>query len=156
MDKIKAFFIMAFSAVFNWLGILEFPILILLGCNIFDYYTGIEAAPKRAPDDDKPVKSYKSIRGISKKVCMYILIILGWFVDVLIESTLTQLIPVTIPPVFAITITCWLIFNEIISILENMEDMEVAIPQFLLPILRKMKGQVEDKAEKESGTEETR
>lgn len=147
MDKIKAFFIMALSAVFNWLGILAFPVLILLGCNIFDYYTGIGAAPHRNPDEDKPVKSYKSIRGISKKVCMYILIILGWFVDVLIESTLTQLIPITIPPVFAITITCWLIFNEIISILENMDDMGVAIPPFLLPILKKMKGQIEEKAD---------
>ena len=150
MDKIKAFFIMTLSVVFNWLGILAFPVLILLGCNIFDYYTGIGAAPHRNPEEDKPVKSYKSIRGISKKVCMYILIILGWFMDVLIESTLTQLIPVTIPPVFAITITCWLIFNEIISILENMDDMGVAVPPFLLPILKKMKGQIEEKTDTEA------
>lgn len=150
MDKVKAFFITAFSVVFNWLGILAFPLLILLGCNLFDYYTGWGAAPKRNPDDEKPIKSYKSIRGIYKKVCMYILVILGWFVDVLVESTLTQLIPVTIPPVFAITITCWLIFNEIISILENMDDMGVEIPPFLLPILKKMKGQIEEKADTES------
>jgi len=149
VDKIKAFFIMAFSAVFNLLGILAIPLLILLGCNIFDYYTGWKAAPKRNPDDDKPIKSYKSIRGIHKKVCMYILVILGWFVDVLVETTLAQLIPITIPPVFAITITCWLIFNEIISILENMEDAEVAIPPFLLPILKKMKGQIEEKTDTE-------
>ena len=148
-DKIKAFFIMAFSAVFNLLGILAFPLFILLGCNVFDYITGIGAAKYRDPDDERPVKSYKSIKGIFKKVCMYILIMLGWFVDVLVETTLTQLIPVTIPPVFAITITCWLIFNEIISILENMDDMEVEIPPFLLPILKKMKGQIEEKADTE-------
>lgn len=147
MDKIKAFFIMVFSAVFNWLGILAFPLFILLGCNIFDYTTGIGAAKYRDPDDDRPVKSYKSIKGIFKKVCMYILIMLGWFIDVLVETTLTQLISVTIPPVFAITVTCWIIFNEIISILENMDDMGVAIPPFLLPILKKMKGQIEEKAE---------
>lgn len=149
MDKIKAFIIAIFSVVFNWLGILAFPLFILLGCNIFDYATGWGAAPGRNPDDDRPIKSYKSIKGIFKKVCMYILIILGWFVDVLVETTLTQLIPVTIPPVFAITITCWLIFNEIISILENMDDMGVAIPPFLLPILKKMKGRIEEKADTE-------
>lgn len=119
MDKIKAYVIVAFSALFNWFGILAIPLFILLGCNTIDYITGIGAAKYRNPDDDRPVKSYKSIRGIFKKVCMYLLIILGWFIDVLIETTLTQLIPVTIPPVFAITITCWIIFNEFISILET-------------------------------------
>ena len=149
MDKVKAFIIAAFSVIFNLLGILAFPLFILLGCNIFDYVTGIGAAKYRDPGDDRPVKSYKSIKGIFKKVCMYILIMLGWFMDILVETTLTQLIPVTIPPVFAITITCWIIFNEIISILENMDDMGVAIPPFLLPILKRMKGQIEEKADTE-------
>ena len=149
MDKVKAFIIATFSVLFNWLGILAFPLFILLGCNIFDYVTGIGAAKYRDPGDDRPVKSYKSIKGIFKKVCMYILIMLGWFMDILVETTLSQLIPVTIPPVFAITITCWIIFNEIISILENMDDMGVAIPPFLLPILKKMKGQIEEKADTE-------
>lgn len=146
MDKIKALYIAAISAVFSWLGILAVPVLILLGCNLADYWTGINAAPYRDPDDTRPVKSYKSIKGITKKVCMYILIIVGWFMDILIDTTLAQLISVSLPPVFAITITCWLIFNEIISILENMDDMGVAIPPFLLPILKKMKGQIEDRA----------
>lgn len=149
INKVKAACIIIISAMFSWLGVLAVPVFILLGCNLCDYGTGISAAQYRAPDDDRPVKSYKSIRGIFKKVCMYILILIGWFMDVLIDTTLAQLIAVSLPPIFAITVTCWLIFNEIISILENMDDMGVAIPPFLLPVLKMMKGQIEDRAEKE-------
>lgn len=150
VDKLKGVFVAVLSALFSWLGILAVPVFVLLGCNLFDYYTGISAAKYRNPEDDRPVKSYKSIKGITKKIFMYILIIVGWFVDLLITVTLAQLISVSVPPVFAITIACWLIFNEIISILENMDDMGVEIPPFLLPILKKMKGQIEEKADTES------
>lgn len=141
MTKIKAAFVTTISVLFNFLGILAIPIFILLGCNIFDYWTGINAAPARA----ETVKSYKSIRGIVKKVCMYILIIVGWFVDTLIGTTLAHLIVITIPPVFAITITCWLIFNEIISILENVDDIGANIPPFLMPLMKRIRGQIEEK-----------
>lgn len=149
IEKIKAACIAASSALFNWLGVLAVPLLILLACNGLDYYTGIKAAPERNPNDERPIKSYKSIRGITKKVCMYILIIIGWFMDMLIKYTLSELIEINIPPIFAITVTCWLVFNEMISILENMDDMGVEIPPFLLPLMRKIKGQVEEKTKAE-------
>ena len=43
-------------------------------------------------------------------------------------------------------VAIWIICNEIISILENIKDMGVAIPAFLLPIVEHVKSQVEDKA----------
>ena len=144
MDKIKAFAISLTSFITGWLGALAIPIFILLGCNLIDYYTGISAAPFRNSGSERPVKSYKSIKGINKKICMYLLIIIGFMVDKMITYSLSQIITVAYPPIFALVITCWLIFNEIISILENMDDMGVKIPPFLLPIMKKIKGSIEE------------
>jgi phage-related holin len=48
----------------------------------------------------------------------------------------------------------WIICNEIISILENINDIGVTLPPFLMPIVRNLKSQVEDKADilKEGGS----
>ena len=40
----------------------------------------------------------------------------------------------------------WLICNEIISILENINDIGVTLPPFLQPIVSNLKSQVEKKA----------
>jgi len=134
---IKAAFITIFSTIFGWLGILAIPLCMLLGLNIADYWTGITAAPYRDTEDERPVKSYKSIRGIQKKVCMYILVVVGASVDWLLSNTLqTAGFDFKWPSVFATVITCWLIFNEIISILENIEDIGTPIPPFLMPIMK--------------------
>lgn len=149
MEKTKAIVTCVLSLICNWLGILAVPVFALLGCNLIDYITGIAAAKVRAPKDDKrPVKSYKSIMGIIKKVCMYFLIIIGWLVDILVDVSLCQIgIVWDYPNIIAMTIACWLIFNEIISILENMDDIDAPIPPFLLPLLEKMKQNIERKGE---------
>ena len=78
---IKATVTVAFTTIFSFLGILATPIFLLLGCNIIDYITGLAAAAYRNPDALRPITSYKSIKGIAKKVCMYLLVIVGWMVD---------------------------------------------------------------------------
>ena len=37
----------------------------------------------------------------------------------------------------------WIIFNEIISILENMIDIGIAVPTFLMPLVKNIKSQTE-------------
>ncbi len=44
MDKVKATVIAALSVLMSWLGILAIPVLLLVGCNIIDYITGLMAA----------------------------------------------------------------------------------------------------------------
>ena len=74
MDKnvnyIKGFFTMTFSLLTSLFGVLAIPILLMVGTNIIDYATGLIAAPKRSED----INSYKSMRGIWKKVCMWLLV----------------------------------------------------------------------------------
>ena len=52
---------------------------------------------------------------------------------------------IKLPFVVATIVAVWLICNEIISILENLLDIGVAMPPFLMPLAKMIKGQVEDK-----------
>lgn len=150
MNKFKAIFTGFWAALAGWLGILAIPVLVLVLCNIIDYGTGIAAARYR----NETVNSYKGLRGIIKKVCMWLLIAVGAMIDWLIIYA-SQTIGITIPVSFLIAcvVAVWLIANEIISILENMVDIGVSIPPFLLPLVKNIKKQVEDKAG-ESDTDE--
>lgn len=140
MDKIKATVIAVVSALMSWLGILAIPVFLLVGCNVVDYITGLFAAKYRTED----INSYKSIRGIVKKVCMRLLVLIGAWVDILINYTIhTAGIELTIPFVVATVTAVWLVVNEIISILENMIDIGVDMPPFMLPIVRYIKKRVE-------------
>ena len=144
MEKIKAFFITAFSAIFSWLGVLAVPVFLLVGCNLIDYITGLLAAKYR----DEAVSSYKGIRGIVKKVCMWLLIGVGWMMDTLLKYTVTTVgLTIELPFIVATVVAVWLICNELISILENMIDIGVNIPPFLMPLVKRIKNQVEEKTD---------
>ena len=73
MKRIKELFIVIGTALSAWLGILYVPAMILFACNIIDYVTGICAAGYRKEN----VSSYRSFRGIAKKICMWLLIAVG-------------------------------------------------------------------------------
>lgn len=144
MDKVKVTVIAVMSALMSWLGILAVPVLLLVGCNIIDYATGLCAVKYR----NDSISSYKSIRGITKKVCMWLLVVVGAFIDALIQYAVECAgIGLTVPFVVATVVAVWLVVNEIISILENMSDIGVNMPPFLLPLMKYIKKQVEDKAE---------
>ena len=143
MDKVKVTVIAVVSALMSWLGILAVPVLLLVGCNIIDYATGLCAVKYR----NDTISSYKSIRGIIKKICMWLLVVVGVFMDILIQYAVsTAGIDLAVPFVVATVVAVWLVVNEIISILENMIDIGVKMPPFLLPIVKHIKKQVEDKA----------
>lgn len=141
MDKIKATVITVISALMSWLGILAIPVFLLVGCNVIDYLTGICAAEYRT----ESISSYKGIRGIIKKVCMWLLVVIGAWIDILINYAIhTAGIELTIPFIVATVVAVWLVVNEIISILENMIDIGVDMPPFLLPLMKNIKKKTED------------
>ncbi len=143
MNKEKTIFTSIFAVISSWLGVLAIPAIVLVLCNLIDYSTGLVASPFR----NQTINSYKSIRGIAKKVCMWLLIIVGALLDWLLIGTSAS-IGIALPFTYLISIivTVWLIANEIISILENMVDIGVSIPPFLMPLVKNIKRQVEDKA----------
>ena len=146
MQKAKALFITVWSVLFSWLGILALPVLLLIAGNITDYITGIMASKYR----EEQVSSYKGIKGIYKKVGMWILIFIGWMMDMLIKYSVQYVgLSISLPFFVATVVAVWLICNEIISIMENLIDMDVKIPPFLMPLAKMIKGQIEDKAKLE-------
>ena len=70
-----------FGMLSSILGTLYVPVLMMVAANIIDYITGLIAAPYRK---DGGISSYKSIRGIAKKVAMWLLVVVGAIVDQLI------------------------------------------------------------------------
>lgn len=143
VNKVKVITTTVFAAMFSTVGYLFIPVVLLAACNVIDYATGMAAAGNRKEE----INSYRGFKGIVKKVCMWLLIVLGGIVDVLIIYAAQYINPdLRIPFILSIIVAVWLISNEIISILENMIDIGVALPPFLLPIVKRIKKQVEDTA----------
>lgn len=140
MDKFKAFFIALGSMLSSLLGILYLPVLIMVGCNVLDYVTGLFASASRG---DK-ITSARGLKGIIKKVCMWLLVVVGAIVDFMLSYT-TDIIGWENPFKFlvACVVCVWIICNELISILENMEDIGVPMPSFLKKIVSYMKKKTE-------------
>lgn len=142
MEKLKAIVTAVWSIILSALGILAIPVLLLITCNLIDYFTGIAASKFRKQQID----SYKGIRGIAKKICMWLLVGVGVIVDQLLSYS-AGVVGITLPFTFlvACVVAIWLICNEIISILENINDIGVTLPPFLQPIVKNLKSQVEKK-----------
>lgn len=144
MEKLKVVVTAVWSIILSALGILAIPVLLLVTCNLIDYLTGLAASKLR----NQKIDSYKGIKGIAKKICMWLLVGVGVIVDQLLSYS-AGVVGITLPFTFlvACVVAIWLICNEIISILENINDIGVTLPPFLQPIVQNLKSQVEKKAD---------
>lgn len=143
---IQATVVLIFTTLTAWLGHLAIPMYVLVACNVVDYLTGLMAAPHRGEHPN----SYKGFNGIAKKVCMWILVGVGAMIDVLITYAAEQVSPGFMEPfIVAIVVALWLAFNEMISILENIRDIGVVLPPFMLKLITKLKKTTENIVEKE-------
>lgn len=147
MNYAKIFVTAVASLLSSVLGILYVPVLLMVACNVIDYITGLLAAPNRSDDDGK-ISSYKSMRGIIKKVTMWMLVVVGAIVDQLIlyacevmghQLHLTFLV--------ACVVAIWIVCNELISILENMVDIGIDLPKFLMPLVGNLKNSIDNIAD---------
>lgn len=149
---IKTIVTAVFALATSVFGVLAIPVLLLVGCNVIDYVTGLVASKYRKED----INSYKSIRGIAKKVCMWLLVVVGAIIDELLLYA-GEYVGLSLKLTFLIAcvVAIWLICNEIISILENIKDIGIKLPRFLLPLVKHIKSQVEEKInyEDEGGNE---
>lgn len=143
MDKLKGIIVTLWGALMSALGILAIPVLLLVTTNVIDYFTGILASKYR----DQEISSYKGIKGIAKKVCMWLLVVVGVVVDQLLAYA-SATVGINLPFTFLIAcvVAIWLVCNELISILENISDIGVSLPPFMQPLLKNIKSQIEDKA----------
>lgn len=146
MENIKNLVAAAIAAFFSFFGLLAVPLLLLPLCNIIDWITGIAASKIQ----EVKITSKVSYIGIVKKVSMYLLIIVGWVLDLLIEYIMTNMsITLVLPKIVACFVAVWLILNELISITENIDVIGVHVP-FLSPIMHLIKDKVEDAVDTEN------
>jgi toxin secretion/phage lysis holin len=148
MEKTKITLVAACAAVNAWLGNLAIPVYVLVLLNVADYITGYVAAPCRGQARQSSV----GLRGIAKKVSMWLLVALGAAVDWLLAYS-AGTIGLALPFHFAVAslVAVWLIANEIISILENVADIGVEVPPFLTALVKWVKAGAEKAGEQEDG-----
>ena len=129
------------------LGILYIPVLLMVACNIIDYITGLMAAKKR----NTTINSYHGIEGIAKKIAMWLLVVVGAIIDQLLIYS-TEMFGIAMPFTFLVAciVAVWIVCNEIISILENIIDIGVTIPAFMIPLVKNIKSKTESMAQAES------
>lgn len=139
LNEVKVLIVAGFGALTSFLGVLAIPVYILVASNIIDYFTALFATEKRGQN----ISSSIGIKGIVKKVCMWLLIVVGVLLDKLLIYLGISL-PLTFP--IACIVALWLCANEIISILENISDiLGDDMPSFLMPLVKNIRKQVQDK-----------
>ena len=81
---------------------------------------------------------------------MWLLVLVGALIDILINYAAEYVSPGFIEPfIVAIVVALWLSFNEMISILENIRDIGVKLPPFLLKLVKLLKKKTEEVVDKE-------
>jgi len=142
MEKIKAAVSGILALITAKLGVLAVPVYILLFLNMADYSTGIVASYYKG----ERVSSKKGFRGIAKKICMWLLIAIGVVIDKLLIYT-AGVVNIRLSMTFAVGcfVAIWLICNEVISILENINHIGVKVPDFLHRIATEFKEKVKEK-----------
>ena len=141
ISMLKLTIITALGVIAAYFNVLLIPIVVLVFVMVTDYISGMISAKKSGE-----LSSRLGIMGIAKKVGYLALVAVGMVVDYLISSALVHVgIEIQINYCFALIITIWLIVNELISILENLGELDVPIPDFLRKSIHKIKDSVDSK-----------
>lgn len=133
----------AIGALAAYFNVLLIPLVVLLIVMLIDYITGMAGAAYSGK-----LNSRVGVFGILKKAGYLALVVVGMVADYLIGSALLKIgIDLKITYCFGMIITVWLIINELISILENLGELDVPLPSFLVNIIKTLKSKVEEQAE---------
>lgn len=127
MNQYKIDIIIGFlgSVVTFLIGKIDISIIILASFMIFDYLTGVIKAIK-----NKKLNSKIGFEGLLKKICIFIILIVANLLDLLLGNDNLM---------FRSIVIYFYISNEGISILENLCEMNVPIPEKIKEILLSIK-----------------
>lgn len=133
----------ALGALAAYFNVLLIPLTVLAVVMVIDYVTGMAGAAYSGK-----LSSRVGVFGILKKAGYLALVAVGMVADYLIGSALLKIgVDLQINYCFGMIITIWLIINELISILENLGELDVPLPGFLVNIIKSLKNKVEERAE---------
>lgn len=133
------------GAIVAYLNVLLVPFLVLIIVMIIDYVTGMAQAYV-----SHTLNSRIGIVGIIKKISYITAVAVGIVADYLISSALTQVgIDIKINFCIGMIVTIWFIINELISVLENLAEIGIPLPNFLVSIVKRLKVVVENKTDED-------
>lgn len=130
----------AIGALAAYFNILLVPLIVLTVVMAVDYLTGMFSASREGK-----LNSRTGVIGLIKKVGYLALVGVGMVVDYLMTSALAQIgVNSDMPNLFGLMVIIWLIINELISILENLGEIGVPMPEFLVRTVKTLKGRVDN------------
>ena len=142
-NALQTIFATALGALVAYLNVLLIPLVVLVAVMLIEYVTGMAGAAYTGQ-----MNSRVGVMGIIKKAGYIALVVVGMAVDYLISYALVNIgISLQITYCFGMIITIWLIINELISILENLGELNIPLPNFLINTIKSLKNKVEDKAD---------
>lgn len=142
---LQILFAMVTGAIVAYLNVLLVPFLVLIIVMIIDYVTGMAQAYV-----SHTLNSRIGVVGIIKKISYITAVAVGIVADYLISSALTEVgIDIKINYCIGMIVTIWLIINELISVLENLAEIGIPLPNFLVSIVKRLKIVVENKTDED-------
>lgn len=141
------------SAVIGWLtaklGVMFWPLAILLILMIIDYITGMLASKAEAlqhPEDPSfGWSSRRGILGILKKTGYMCIIAVSVCLDQIILTGVAQMgLESPVKGLFGLIVTVWLVLTEMISIIENAGRMGAPVPRWLARYIAVLKGRIDE------------
>ena len=126
-----------------YFGVIGVPLAVLFAAMCIDYGTGMAKAWVTGE-----LSSRVGVLGIIKKVGYLTAICVAGIIDWLLISGLKQVgISISLSYFMGLMVTIWFIVNECISILENLADIGVPLPGFLMAMVKRLAAVVDEKGE---------
>lgn len=146
----RALIAVALGGLSAYMRVMFVPLVVLIAVMIIDYMSGMLKAW-----GNEELSSRVGLRGIVKKLSYLMLVCVAGVVDWLVWSGLKQVgISLNFGFCFGLIVTIWLIINELISILENLEALKVPMPTFLKRVIKHLKSAVEVKGDRAAENDE--
>jgi toxin secretion/phage lysis holin len=138
-EWLKPAFAALVTAAAAYFKILTMPVFVLILAMTADYWTGMIYAYISGT-----LSSKTGFKGIIKKLCYMFAVACGIIVDYICNSALDGKMNICF---FGILVTVWLILNEVVSILENLDKIGVPLPSFLKKAAEHLKNHTEKTAD---------
>ena len=113
-------------------------IIILIIAMVLDYISGIIKSY-----ETNTLSSKVGAKGIIKKFSYFLVIVISFIIDfILCNYTLNEIN--LYYPIVSEIIIAWFVINEIISILENVSEIGVPLPKFIINITSHLKNNLDN------------
>ena len=143
---IKALISAVIAGLAAYAKVILVPLALLLIMMIVDYISGMSKAYINGEWSSKV-----GFRGIVKKVGYMGVVIVAAVMDWIIYGGLSGIgIDIKMSYYLGLIVTIWLLINECISVLENLGEIGVPLPTFLIKGIKKLKKNIEDKGGKDN------